>query len=182
MGRRRDSVVYAERPHEGQHTIRRRARVSDHSRRSCQELGALVSRGLGTHDQSSDFGCLSIATQDASCNQGFIVFPPDARFPPSYIYEWLTAQAHDLEMIATGATFKEITKGALKRFPMLVPTPDVLLRFDEVATPIGAEVEALESKNRRLAATRDLLLPRLVTGRLDISNVELGDLLLSEAR
>ena len=39
---------------------------------------------------------------------------------------------------------------------------------------------ALTLSNRALAQTRDLLLPRLVTGRLDISDIDLGDLLPDE--
>lgn len=42
-------------------------------------------------------------------------------------------------------------------------------------------IAALKADNRHLAATRDLLLPRLVTGRLDISDVDLGDLLRAQA-
>jgi type I restriction enzyme S subunit len=63
---------------------------------------------------------------------------------------------------------------------MLVPPPDLLQKFAAVTGPGEADIEVLETANRALAATRDLLLPRLVTGKLDISEVDLGELRPSE--
>ena len=54
-------------------------------------------------------------------------------------------------------------------------------RFDAIAEPSLREVGYLLRHNGALAATRDLLLPRLVTGRLEISDIELGALLPAEA-
>ena len=69
-------------------------------------------------DESCNTGVLAIAQTAATTNQGFITIPPDDRWPPSFIYEWLSHNAPRLEAIATGATFKEITKGAFKKFPL----------------------------------------------------------------
>jgi len=59
--------------------------------------------------------------------------------------------------------------------------PELREAFDRLATPALRQVGALRQRNRTLAASRDLLLPRLVTGRLDISDVDLGDLLPADA-
>lgn len=126
-------------------------------------------------------GVLAIATLDSTCNQGFIVIPPMEGIPPSFIYEWLSSHASELETIATGATFKEITRTAFKRFPFLRPDADILTSFGVLMQPLEEEIEIRERYNRHLAATRDLLLPRLVTGRLDISDVDLAGLLSAEA-
>jgi hypothetical protein len=53
--------------------------------------------------------------------------------------------------------------------------------FDGAADKSLRLASSLVRHNRVLAATRDLLLPRLVTGRLDISDVDLGDLLPADA-
>lgn len=53
--------------------------------------------------------------------------------------------------------------------------------FDSIGEPCLREAATLRAQNRQLATTRDLLLPRLVTGRLDISDIDLGDLLEREA-
>ena len=54
-------------------------------------------------------------------------------------------------------------------------------QFDRRAAPMFDLAFALRDRNEALVATRDLLLPRLVTGRLDIADVDLGDLLSAEA-
>jgi type I restriction enzyme S subunit len=61
------------------------------------------------------------------------------------------------------------------------PDPLALGRFNALAEPGLEEVVTLRHANRALARTRDLLLPRLVTGKLDISDVDLGTLLPDEA-
>ncbi|MGI8428483.1 MAG: restriction endonuclease subunit S [Solirubrobacteraceae bacterium] len=121
-------------------------------------------------------GVLAIASKEATCNQGFIVIPPVDGVPPAFIYEWLASQSAELEQIATGATFKEITKGAFKRFPLIWPPRELLAKFRDAVSPWLQRIEECEWHNRELAATRDLVLPRLVTGILDISDIELGDL------
>jgi type I restriction enzyme S subunit len=118
-------------------------------------------------------GVLAIATTSACCNQGFIVIPPDPRWTPSFIYEWLDHHAHEFELLGTGATFKEITKGAFNRVPFLLPATEVLEAFGDSVTPIDGEVRVLEATNRQLAAARDLLLPKLVSGRIDVSHLGL---------
>jgi type I restriction enzyme S subunit len=126
-------------------------------------------------------GVLAIATNESTCNQGFIVIPPVEGIPSEFIYEWLANHETQLAAIATGATFKEITKAAFKRFPFLLPTRRVLAIFAEAVGPVGEQISSYEQHNRAIAASRDLLLPRLVTGRLDISDVDLGDLLPADA-
>jgi type I restriction enzyme S subunit len=121
-------------------------------------------------------GVLTIATTEATTNQGFIVIPPDKRWSPAFIFEWLDEHAAVLASIATGATFKEITKGAFKQVPFLVPAQDVLDAHRAANDPIEQEVRNLEQQVRSLASLRDLLLPILVTGQVDVSALDLDAL------
>ncbi len=66
-------------------------------------------------------------------------------------------------------------------YSILIPDADLLRRFTMAVSPVLDESEFLEVHNRQLAATRDLLLPRLVTGRLDIADIDLGVLTPLEA-
>lgn len=118
-------------------------------------------------------GVLAISTVEATTNQGFIVFPPDDRWSPGFIYEWLDWHADDLASVATGSTFKEITKGAFKRLPFVVPVRDVLDAHRKMTEPLEEQIRVLEERTRTLAALRELLLPNLVTGRIDVSHLDL---------
>jgi type I restriction enzyme S subunit len=121
-------------------------------------------------------GVLAIATTEATTNQGFIVIPPDERWSPAFVLQWLDEHAAELASIATGATFKEITKGAFKRVLFLVPAQDVLDAHRAAADPIEQEIRNLERQVRTLTSLRDLLLPKLVTGQIDVSSLDLDAL------
>lgn len=121
-------------------------------------------------------GVLAIATTEATTNQGFIVVLPDERWSAGFIYEWLDSKAGELAALGTGATFKEITKGSFKGFPFVVPAPHVLKTFSAATQPIEAEVRVLEQQTRALRELRDLLLPKLVTGQVDLPMLDLDAL------
>lgn len=122
-------------------------------------------------------GVLAVAATDATTNQGFIVILPDDRWNAGFIYEWLDSKAAELAALGTGATFKEITKGAFKRFPFVVPAQQVLDAYRATTDPIERQVRALETQVRRLSELRDLLLPKLVTGQIDVSALDVNALM-----
>jgi type I restriction enzyme S subunit len=57
---------------------------------------------------------------------------------------------------------------------LLVPTQDVLESFDDHAVPIFRHVNLLRQKNQNLRQTRDLLLPKLISGEIDITDMEIA--------
>ena len=113
-------------------------------------------------------GVISICTGPASTNQGFITCLPNAHVPRSYLYYWLARNVDVFIAHGTGATFKEITKGVFKRLPITVPCGAVVSRFEAIVRPMHDTILAVERSNRCLAASRDLLLPRLISGQLSL--------------
>lgn len=114
-------------------------------------------------------GEISICTGPASTNQGFITCLPNDAVPRSYLYFWLLQNVPLFIAHATGATFKEITKGVFKRLPITVPRQPISAQFDEQVRPMHDMILVLERSNRSLAASRDLLLPRLISGQLSVA-------------
>ena len=57
---------------------------------------------------------------------------------------------------------------------MIAASPEIIARFEEVVTPIFRELEILTAKNANLRQTRDLLLPRLVGGEVDVADKSFG--------
>lgn len=83
----------------------------------------------------------------------------------------------DLESMGAGSTGQtELGRDRLGSLQLVVPPDGVLTRFSRVGRPLLTRAHALSVANAAYARTRDLLLPRLVTGRLDISDVSLGPL------
>lgn len=118
-------------------------------------------------------GAIGINCQPACTNQGFITCLPNDRYPLTYLYHWLKLAKPHFEMLSGGATFAELTKGTFKRIRILTPKEQVVARFEEVVRPMFDEIESLTKANRNLRATRDSLLPRLISGKLSIDHLDI---------
>ena len=114
-----------------------------------------------------------------------IMRPCEAYALPALVNATLSSDAVVAEAVATsnGTKMPRADPAVLLRYPLALPALDGhLITAFEHATSHHLELStALVAHNHTLAATRDLLLPRLVTGRLDISDVDIGDLLSADA-
>lgn len=88
--------------------------------------------------------------------------------PWTYLYLALTTDAFVayLESNAQGAAYPAVTGRDFEKAEILVPPPDVLEQFDQLAKPIFEQIETLKSQIEKLRQARDLLLPRLIAGQL----------------
>lgn len=72
-----------------------------------------------------------------------------------------------------GATFGTIIVDTFRRLPVLRPTLDAIEKFERMIKPIFELIKNLLSKNKNLRRTRDLLLPKLISGKLDVSEIDI---------
>lgn len=73
----------------------------------------------------------------------------------------------------TGAAQPKINQNNLNRIPILVPPQGVLERFDKTIAPVFDDIATLDRKNTNLRQTRDLLLPKLISGEIDVSELDI---------
>jgi type I restriction enzyme, S subunit len=103
---------------------------------------------------------------------------------PSLVNAVLSSDALVAQAVATsnGTKMPRADPAALLGYSLALPQPNsaIVGNFEQASGMYLLYAATLSEHNRRLAATRDLLLPRLVTGQLDISDVDLGDLLPPE--
>ena len=118
-------------------------------------------------------GVVSISTTKASTNQGFITCVPSERLTSSYIYHWLKDNVNLFLNLAGGATFKELRKSTFRELLILVPSGQQMEEFEGQVGPMMALIRNLLRQNEFLREARDLLLPRLVSGELDVSELDL---------
>ena len=78
-----------------------------------------------------------------------------------------------VQAIVTGAVQPKISQANLNKVSVIIPSQDEIKAFDETIQPIFAQIRNLRAENDRLAYTRNALLPRLMTGELDVSELEL---------
>lgn len=73
---------------------------------------------------------------------------------------------------ATGAAREFFRKEHFNNLKIVVPSDEIIISFSEIVNNIFEEISALLSKNQNLRKTRDLLLPRLISGELSVENLE----------
>ena len=74
----------------------------------------------------------------------------------------------------TGAAQPKINQENLNRIPVIFPPENLLEQFEETIQPNFENINALNLKNANLRQTRDLLLPKLISGEIDVSDLEIN--------
>jgi type I restriction enzyme S subunit len=105
---------------------------------------------------------------------GFAVITP-TEVPFSFLYHAVTTQdfVEYLTNHASGAAYPAVNAGDFERAKVLLPTAALLERFHEIAEPMLIQQETLQRRNVKLREARDLLLPKLVSGEVDVSDLEI---------
>ena len=117
-------------------------------------------------------GYLALAQTPLAINQGYIAMPPGGLLPPLYLYFWCRENMETIKGRANGSTFMEISKKAFRPIPALVPPPEVLQHFLDVANTLFARLVENETQAQALATLRDTLLPRLISGQLRLPEAQ----------
>jgi type I restriction enzyme S subunit len=84
------------------------------------------------------------------------------------IHAYFTLQALDLKGFNSGAAVPTLNRNDIHGFPTVLPDTETLNVFNEYAIPLFTLKRNLETKNNNLRTTRDLLLPKLVSGEIPV--------------
>jgi type I restriction enzyme S subunit len=105
---------------------------------------------------------------------GFAVLTPK-RVTPAYLYFWVTTDAFVdyLTSNADGSAYPAVRPDDFARAEILVPDDASLQRFEAAARPMLSLIAHNERESRTLAALRDLLLPKLMSGEIRVSAAQL---------
>lgn len=86
-----------------------------------------------------------------------------------YLYLWLK----QLHITGTGTTQQQLTVPDFQKTEILVPSQEIVTLFTATVEPIFEKIWANQNENEKLSSLRDTLLPKLTSGELDVSAVEL---------
>lgn len=78
-----------------------------------------------------------------------------------------------IEKCLAGSTQKYISLGELRKMPIYSPTTDEIREFNYLVKPMFEEIVSRTYENALLAEMRDTLLPKLMSGELDVSDIDL---------
>ena len=133
----------------------------------------LMPRGSVLFSSRAPIGYIAIADGQVSTNQGFKSIVPFDNVGTAYVYYFLKENLSAIENVASGSTFKEVSGGTMKNFPAIIPDADTLAKFKQFCSPLLEQQRALEYETRYLASLRDALLPKLMNGEIDVSEVKI---------
>ena len=133
-----------------------------------------VERGDLLFSWSADLGVYLWDNEPGLLNQHlFTVRPEHPSLTIGFLYHSLTHAMPKFRARAQGTTMRHIKRSALTEVEMVLPPGDLMSRFTRDVKPLHEDVAVLRQEAVTLEALRDLLLPRLVTGQIDVSTLDL---------
>ena len=90
-----------------------------------------------------------------------------------YEYTFQILQRIDYRAMNRGSTQPLITQGDMNKVPILIPDKDTLMNYEELVGQLMEQYQINLLENGKLAEQRDTLLPRLMSGELDVSTIDL---------
>lgn len=130
-------------------------------------------RGTVLFSSRAPIGYIAIAKNDVCTNQGFKSIVPFTHIGTAFVYFFLKNNLEAIEGRASGSTFKEVSGSIMKSIPATIPDSALLKQFNEFCAAAFHQQEILEGENSNLATLRDALLPKLMSGELDVSEVDI---------
>ena len=89
-----------------------------------------------------------------------------------YVGLWGLSHEREIEALHTGSTGQtELPRERVKAMELRLPDNDTLTRFNAVIAPMVSAIIVNQQENASLASVRDALLPKLMSGELDVSNI-----------
>ena len=113
-------------------------------------------------------GFFALVDREVCTNQGFISIVPYQTRLQMYLLHNLMYRVEEIRSHAGGTTYAEISKTRFRNLDIVIPSKLLLEQFQEQAHKIFQQVQLLQKQNQKLQAARDLLLPRLMNGEINV--------------
>mgnify|MGYP001670498788 CR=1 FL=1 len=137
------------------------------NKRSDLKIGDLLFSGIGTIGRV----CLiDIPTNNWNISESVFTMRANKKISSEFLYMLLLSQdvQNYCQSKANGSAQKGIRMGDLRKYTFLLPTKNVINDFTNQISPILRNVSLLRNENKNLIQQRDMLLPRLMSGKLEV--------------
>ena len=131
----------------------------------------IMPKGTVLFSSRAPIGYIAIAAGEVTTNQGFKSIVPKLEIGTAFVYFFLKRNLSIIEGMASGSTFKEVSGSTMKNIPAVIPDNETLAKFNDFCAPIFAQQQVLEEQNQSLVILRDNLLPKLMSGEVDVSDI-----------
>ena len=118
-------------------------------------------------------GDLNVAHMDCCIGRGLAAIHSKSNHQSFVLYTMFSLKKQLDVFNGEGTVFGSINRNSLNDMPILIPSDDILDEFERIVAPMDLTIRNNHDEICRLQDIRDSLLPRLISGELDIANIEI---------
>lgn len=118
-------------------------------------------------------GQVSITEIEVCANQSVVGIYDKNKLFSEYLYLKIKELIQEIIMKAGGGAQQHINKEIVSQTVLALPNNELIIQFNKIIRPLFDEIVNLMFKNQNLSKTRDLLLPKLINGDIDVSELDI---------
>lgn len=146
--------------------------IKDHIIEAGLRKTVFLKAGSLVLSNSATPGVPKIIDVDSCIHDGWLYFP-ESKFSKEYLYLYFKYIRQQLVNLSNGSVFNNLKTDILKGYPTKLPDKETLQRFDNIVKPMFLQMQNLTRESHKLVDMRNALLPKLISGELDVSNIDL---------
>lgn len=144
--------------------------IKDHIIEEGLKKTVFLKAGSLVLSNSATPGIPKILDVDSCIHDGWLYFP-ESRFSNEYLYLYFKYIRQQLVNLSNCSVFNNLKTDILKGYPTILPDEETLQRFDGIIKPMFLQMQNLTRESHDLMDLRDTILPRLMSGELDVSGI-----------
>lgn len=119
-------------------------------------------------------GLVTLVAEESQTNQQINSIIPKDGFSPYYIYLLMQTLSDTINKLGqSGSTIVNLNKSQFGKIQVIIPALSVMIKFDKIVSPMFEKMLQNQMEDLKLTSLRDALLPRLMSGELDVSDIEI---------
>lgn len=121
-------------------------------------------------------GDINIALKECCIGRGLAAIEPKNRYNSFVLYSVLNLKKQLNIFNGEGTVFGSINKDSLNGIKTLIPSKEIVKNFEKIVSPMDNLIKYNCIQNEQLTQLRDTLLPKLMSGEIDVSKVDIDDI------
>lgn len=119
-------------------------------------------------------GLVTLVAKESQTNQQINSIIPKEGFSPYFIYLLMQTLSDTINKLGqSGSTIVNLNKSQFDKIQVIIPSLSAMTNFDKIISPIFEKILQNQRENINLESLRDTLLPKLMSGELDVSDIDL---------
>ena len=141
--------------------------IKEHIKETGLNKTVLLKAGSLVLSNSATPGIPKILDVESCIHDGWLYFE-NSLFSNEYLLLMFLNERDKLVSLGTGAVFTNLKTDIVKNYPHIVPPKDILNGFQTIVHPIFLKIRENQRTNRLLSEARDRLLPKLMSGEIEL--------------